>query len=112
MNRYSRILNGNMVANSKILSEDESSHIAAFFSAFSDPSRLRIISALTKGEMNVSSISKKVGISASAVSHQMRNLRQLRLVKSRKVGREVYYCLDDVHIIEIFNAGVKHVQHS
>jgi len=100
-----------MGPNPKILTEDESSEVSAFFGAFSDPSRLRIISALTLGEMNVTAISEVVGISASAVSHQLRNLRQLRLVKSRKVGRQVFYCLDDVHIIEIFNSGVKHVQH-
>ena len=94
-----------------ILTEDSASLVAEFFSAFSDMTRLRIISLLTSGEMNVKGISKKIGISESACSHQLRNLRQLRLVKSRKIGRRVFYNLDDVHIIEIFQAGINHVHH-
>ena len=100
-----------MSSNQIIISEEVASHVAEFFSAFSDTTRLRIISALTYGELNVGAISNIVGVSESAVSHHLRNLRQLRLVKSRKEGRQVYYCLDDVHIIEIYKSGVKHVQH-
>ena len=100
-----------MSPNNSILSKENASLTAEFFSAFSDSTRLRIISTLIDGELNVQTISEKIGISESAASHQLRNLRQLRLVKTRKEGRCVFYCLDDVHIIEIFHAGVKHVQH-
>jgi len=100
-----------MESNQKILSEEIASYVAEFFRAFSDTSRLQIISALTHGEMNVGEIANVVGISESGVSHHMRNLRQLKLVRSRKAGRQVYYCLDDVHIIEIFNSGVNHILH-
>jgi ArsR family transcriptional regulator len=93
------------------LSEGVASKVADFFSAFSDTSRVRIISVLTRGEMNVGSIAKLVGISESAVSHHLRALRQLRLVRAHKIGRQVFYSLDDEHIIEIYKAGVYHVQH-
>ena len=95
----------------KVLSEEAAALVAQFFSAFSDMTRLRILSLLACNEMNVSDISETIGISESACSHQLRNLRQLRLVKSQKRGRRVFYCLDDTHIIEIFQAGVNHVYH-
>jgi ArsR family transcriptional regulator len=62
--------------------------------------------------MNVSAIAATVGISESAVSHQLRGLRQLRLVRARKEGRQVFYCLDDDHITQIFSAGLDHIIHS
>lgn len=95
-----------------ILSEEVASEVADFFSAFSDMSRVRILSVLLDGESNVGSIAEEVEISESAVSHHLRNLRQLRLVKMRKSGRQVYYSLDDDHIIHIFKAGLDHVQHA
>jgi DNA-binding transcriptional ArsR family regulator len=94
-----------------LISEERASLVAEFFSAFSDSTRLRIISLLTRQEMNVREISQTIGISHSACSHQLKNLRQMRLVKMRKEGRKVYYNLDDIHIIEIFEAGVNHVYH-
>lgn len=93
------------------LSEELAAKVADFFSAFSDTSRVRIISVLTGGELHVGAIAKAVGLSESAVSHHLRGLRHLRLVKARKEGRQVFYYLDDDHIIEIFNSGVLHVKH-
>jgi DNA-binding transcriptional ArsR family regulator len=100
-----------METNTTALPEDVASKVADFFSAFSDTSRIRIISVLTAGELNVGAIAKMVGISESAVSHHLRGLRQLRLVRARKIGRQVFYCLDDEHIIEIFKSGVHHIHH-
>jgi ArsR family transcriptional regulator, lead/cadmium/zinc/bismuth-responsive transcriptional repressor len=80
------------------------------FRAFSDASRVRIMSVLFNGEMNVSALAAVVGISESAVSHHMRGLRQLRLVSARKEGKEVYYRVDDPHIIELFLQGVEHIK--
>jgi ArsR family transcriptional regulator len=100
-----------MKVNHQILPLETASFLADFFSAFSDTSRVRIISVLSCGEMNVGSIADAIGISESAVSHHLRSLRQLRIVKSRKKGRFVYYCLDDQHVIEIYNSGVQHVEH-
>ncbi len=92
------------------LDEHTAAHVAELFRAFSDTSRVRIMSALVNGKLNVSALAKVVGISESAVSHHMRGLRQMRLVSSRKEGKEVYYSVEDEHIIHLFQQGVKHVQ--
>ncbi len=93
-----------------VLDEHVAAHVAELFRAFSDTSRVRIMAVLLRGEANVSALSRAVGISESAVSHHMRGLRQMRLVHSRKDGKEVYYRVDDTHIIHLFQQGVKHVQ--
>ena len=85
--------------------------VAELFGALSDISRVRIISVLAKGERNVGSLAQAVGISESAVSHQLRGLRQMHLVRARKRGRQVFYCLDDEHIVDLFQRGVDHVRH-
>ena len=78
--------------------------------AFSDTSRVRILSALTNSELNVGALAAAVKISESAVSHHLRGLRQMRLVQARRDGKEVYYRVEDEHIIALFQQGVKHVQ--
>jgi len=93
-----------------VLNEHLAAHVAELFRAFSDTSRVRIVSALLTGEMNISALAKIVGISESAVSHHMRGLRQMHMVQSRRDGKEVYYRIDDEHIIALFQQGVKHVQ--
>jgi DNA-binding transcriptional ArsR family regulator len=93
-----------------ILDEHSAAHVAELFRAFSDTSRVRIMSAILGGEKNVSALADLVGISESAVSHHMRGLRQMRLVVAHKDGKEVYYRVDDPHIIALFQQGVKHVQ--
>jgi len=85
--------------------------MAELFSALSDTRRIQIIAALTQSEMNVSTLADKVGISESAVSHHMRHLRQMRLVRGRKEGRYVFYTLDDAHINDLFRCGLEHVLH-
>jgi ArsR family transcriptional regulator len=95
-----------------ILDEKTANYLAEFFSALSDTSRVRIISALTHGEMNVSTLAELVGISESAVSHQLRGLRQMRFVRARKEGRQVFYSLDDEHITDLFQRGLEHIQHN
>ncbi len=92
-----------------ILDEHSAAHVAELFRAFSDTSRVRIMSVLLTGEKNVSALAELVGISESAVSHHMRSLRQMRLVVARKDGKEVYYRLEDPHIITLFKQGVEHV---
>ncbi len=93
-----------------ILSEHLAAHVAELFRAFSDTSRVRILSALMDGEMNITALAQVVGISESAVSHHMRGLRQMHMVQSRRDGKEVYYRVSDEHIIALFQQGVKHVQ--
>ncbi len=85
--------------------------LAELFQALSDASRLRILSTLLNGAMNVRCLAGKVGISESAVSHHLRGLRMLRLVRARKEGRQVFYSLDDEHIDELLRSGLDHVLH-
>ena len=96
---------------SPILDEHTAAHVAELFRAFSDTSRVRILSALAEGEKNVGALADAVGVSESAVSHHLRGLRQMRLVETRKEGREVYYRVQDEHIIALFQQGVKHIQY-
>lgn len=93
------------------LNEDIAAQVAELFSALSDTSRVRIIAALADDEMNVGALASAVGISESAVSHHMRHLRQMRLVRTRKEGRYVFYALDDDHINDLFRCGLEHVLH-
>ena len=94
-----------------ILQESTSTHLADLFSALSDPTRLRIISVLLDGEMNVGDIAAQLGMTESAVSHQLRGLRQMKLVRSRKEGRQVFYALDDDHVAKLYLLGLDHVEH-
>ena len=93
------------------LSEELAAQVAELFSALSDTSRVRIIATLAEGEMNVGALAESIGISESAVSHHMRHLRQMRLVRTRKAGRYVFYALDDDHINDLFRCGMEHVLH-
>jgi len=85
--------------------------LAKTFKALSDPTRVRIISALAHTEMCVYDLAAALGMSQSAVSHQLRTLREMRLVRFRKEGRHVYYTLDDAHIHDLFHQGLNHVEH-
>jgi ArsR family transcriptional regulator len=93
-----------------ILDEHTAAHVAELFRSFSDTSRVRILSAIVEQELNISTLAELVGVTESAVSHHMRGLRQMRLVRSRRDGKEVFYRVDDLHIIELFQQGVRHVQ--
>lgn len=95
---------------SSILEEHIAAHVAELFRAFSDTSRVRILSALVEKEVNISALAVLVGISESAISHHMRGLRQMRIVRARRDGKEVHYSVDDPHIIALFQQGVRHVQ--
>jgi len=88
-----------------------SSQLADLFSALSDSTRLRIISVLLEGEMNVGDIAAQLVTTESAVSHQLRGLRYMRLVRSRKNGRQVFYSLDDDHVAKLYRMGLDHIEH-
>ena len=92
------------------LDEHAASHLAELFRAFSDTSRVRIISALAQGEMSVGALAKAIGLTQSAVSHHLRALRQMRLVWTRKDGRQVFYHLD-THTADLYRYGLEHVRH-
>ena len=86
--------------------------LAETFRVLGDPTRVRIISALAGSELCVRELTDALEMNQSAVSHQLRVLRHLRLVRSQKRGRQVYYALDDVHIEQIFQRGLEHVEHA
>jgi ArsR family transcriptional regulator, lead/cadmium/zinc/bismuth-responsive transcriptional repressor len=86
--------------------------LAETFRVLGDPTRVRILDALSGGEVCVCDIASIAGISASAVSHQLRLLRSMRLVRPRRAGRMVFYSLDDHHIIELLRQALTHVQES
>jgi DNA-binding transcriptional ArsR family regulator len=83
--------------------------LAETFKVLSDPTRLTIVLALLRSELCVLDISSLLGVSESAVSHQMRSLKTLRLVKHRKDGRMVFYSLDDEHIEDLIRIAERHV---
>jgi ArsR family transcriptional regulator len=93
------------------LDEITAVHVAELFRALGDASRIQIVSALIDNEINVGELAKVAGISESAASHQLRTLRQMRLVKTRRQGREVYYSLDDDHITDLIQRAIDHVVH-
>ena len=93
------------------LAEEQAVQLAELFSALSDPSRVRIIAALLENETNVGTLAEIVGISESAVSHQLRTLRQMRLVRAHRQGRRVSYTLDDTHVADIFQRSLDHILH-
>jgi ArsR family transcriptional regulator len=93
-----------------MLSDYEVNSLAETFSVMSDPTRTKIIYALSKEELCVCDIARVLGISISAISHQLRILRNMRLVKFRREAKMVYYSLDDRHINRLFNEGLKHIR--
>jgi ArsR family transcriptional regulator, lead/cadmium/zinc/bismuth-responsive transcriptional repressor len=96
--------------NQIILDEHLAAHVAELFRAFSDTSRVRILSAILDQEVNISALAEMVGVTESAVSHHMRGLRQMHIVQARREGKEVYYSVIDPHIIALFQQGVRHVR--
>jgi DNA-binding transcriptional ArsR family regulator len=93
-----------------VLDEHTAAHVAELFRSFSDTSRVRLLSVLTEQEVNVGNLADLVGLSESAVSHHLRGLRQMELVNARRNGKEVYYRVEDEHIIALFRQGVSHIQ--
>lgn len=85
--------------------------LAQTFKAMADPTRVRILHALTLSELSVCDIAQLVGISESGASHQLSLLRALRIVRRRKTGRHVYYALDDEHIRDLIVQGLAHQAH-
>jgi DNA-binding transcriptional ArsR family regulator len=83
--------------------------LADTFRILGDPTRIRIVDALSSGQLCVHEISEHIGISESAVSHQLRLMRSMRIVRARREGRCVYYTLDDQHVLDLFQQGLRHV---
>jgi DNA-binding transcriptional ArsR family regulator len=94
------------------LDEHTAAHVAELFRSFSDTSRVRILYTIMEQEMNTSKLAELIGITESAVSHHLRGLRQMRIVRARRDGKEVYYSVIDPHIVALFQQGVEHVRES
>ncbi len=77
-----------------------------------DVTRVRILDAISRTELRVGEIADLLGLTESAVSHQLRLLRNMRLVRPRRDGKSIYYSLDDQHIVRLFEQGLEHVQES
>lgn len=93
----------------RLLSPPLVTALAETFKALGDPTRVRILNALSQAELCVCDIAALLRLGESAVSHQLRLLRSLRLVRSRREGRMVFYALDDDHITRLFAQGLEHV---
>ncbi|MBE9004464.1 helix-turn-helix transcriptional regulator [Fortiea sp. LEGE XX443] len=93
----------------EFLSSEKAQRMAEFFSFLGDANRLRILSSLAQKELCVSDLAASLDMSESAVSHQLRNLRAMRLVSYRKQGRNVFYRLHDNHILHLYQAVAEHL---
>jgi len=93
------------------LGTEVAGQLAEMFKALSDPTRVRIVSLLAGEELPVSRLAGALAMSQSAVSHQLRTLRDLRLVRWRRSGRQIFYTLDDEHVADLYQRGLEHVAH-
>jgi len=96
-------------ARAEAIGETQLERLALTFKIMGDPTRLSIILALRGGEMCVCDIAAFIGISESAVSHQLRRLRELSLVRNRRDGQVLYYRLADTHVLDLLGVGLEHV---
>ncbi|MBQ7775582.1 MAG: helix-turn-helix transcriptional regulator [Lachnospiraceae bacterium] len=105
-------INDDVVAkvNETMPPEEEMQDLAEFFKVFGDATRLKILYVLLCSEMCVYDIANLVGMSQSAISHQLRTLKQMDLVKNRREGKTIYYSLADSHIVNILSQGLDHIE--
>ncbi len=85
--------------------------LASFYKVFGDKTRLRIIIELSKSEICVSELTELLGMEQSAISHQLKILKQENIVKYRREGKCIYYSLDDNHVHNIIEQGIEHISH-
>ena len=96
-------------ARAALVPPEAAGELAETFKVLGDVTRVRILDALSRDELCVCDLAALVGLSESAVSHQLRLLRNMRLVRSRRAGRMIFYALDDRHIISLFQQASRHV---
>ncbi|MCH5343746.1 MAG: winged helix-turn-helix transcriptional regulator [Acetatifactor sp.] len=94
----------------KMPPQEELQDLADFFKVFGDPTRLKILYVLLCEEMCVYDIANLLGMSQSAISHQLRVLKQMDLVKNRREGKTIFYSLADAHIVTILSQGLDHIE--
>ena len=105
MNKYSYIKEDTMKQNKDLYND-----LADLFKVIGDSTRIKILFCLLKKEMCVLDIAELIGMTHSAVSHQLANLKSARLVKAERKGKEVYYSLDDNHVEQLFDLAIEHVK--
>jgi DNA-binding transcriptional ArsR family regulator len=110
MSRHSYVRSAAASLQKRLLPDRSVVALAETFKVLGDPTRVRILDALSRSELCVHDIARLLVLSESAVSHQLRLLRGLRVVRARRDGRLVFYTLDDQHIVGLFEQGLEHVQ--
>lgn len=100
-----------MKKNAPELDEDTLLVVSQTFKALGDPTRIRVLHLLAQQELSVGEIALKLDLHQSAVSHQLRTLKNLRLVKSRREGKSVFYSPDDEHVMTILEQTIDHANH-
>ena len=107
-----RVIHINRVAQAKAhaIPAPELDRLARTYKVLGDPTRLKIVMALQAGEMCVCDLAAFLGVSESAVSHQLRRLSDMALVKKRRDGQVLYYALDDDHVAHLLDIGLEHVR--
>lgn len=95
-----------------MIEEVDAVKLSEVFKVLGDPTRIKILYVLSKYEMCVCDIAEVLEMTQSAISHQLRVLRTMRLVKFRKEGKSMFYSLDDDHIVQLFNQGMEHIHHN
>lgn len=110
MNNYSYEVDGMENSEQSYLDEEIVYDLADLFKVFSDSTRIRILVALFDGELCVGDIAKLLGMSQTAISHQLRVLKQNHLIKYRRQGKSMFYSLADDHVKTIINCATEHVE--
>lgn len=95
----------------KTVTPEIASDLASLFDSLSDPTRILILTALMDGEVGVGELVERLGLTKSAISHQLRGLRDRRIIRTRKQGRNVFVSIDDEHVIDLFQRGLDHILH-
>ena len=93
-----------------MISEDDIYNLAELFKVFGDSTRIRILLLLQEKEASVNEIANELNMNQSAISHQLKNLKQSKLIKNRREGQTIYYSLDDDHVYKIIEMGLAHVE--
>jgi DNA-binding transcriptional ArsR family regulator len=101
----------NPQGNPPSLTSDQAALVADIFSALADPTRARIVFALTHGEFSVNMLASMADVSPSAVSHHLARLRSSRLVRPRRAANQVFYTIDDAHVSRLFYEAIHHLDH-
>ena len=98
------------LARKEAMADEELDRLSLTYKVLGDPNRLKIVMALREVEMCVCDLAAFTGLTDSAVSHQLRRLKDLALVKSRREGQIIYYALDDEHVSQLLNVGLGHIR--